>query len=106
VTYEVRWSGDLLATIAHRFTADRSPDGDPSEYDFHGGPLQAATRRFVDFDSLPEEAGPAVRSVHVVDPVFGAIVFVGILVAPGVVEVAAVDIDDDYWPMVEDDPDE
>ena len=38
------------------------------------------------------------------DPVFGPIVFVGVLVAPGVVELAAFARDPDYWSVVEDDP--
>lgn len=39
MTFEVRWSDDLLTTIAYRFPPERTAAGGPSEYDFHGGPL-------------------------------------------------------------------
>ena len=51
------------------------------------------------FDHVPE-----IRSLHLVDPVFGPIVFVGVLVGPMSVEIAAFRYDPDYWDLIEDDP--
>lgn len=39
------------------------------------------------------------------DPVFGAIVFIGVLVEPATVELADYELDPDYWRLVEGDPD-
>ena len=49
---------------------------------------------------------PQVRNLHLVDPVFGAVVFVGVLVEPDIVELAAYGRDPDYWSMIEADPDD
>lgn len=43
-------------------------------------------------------------TLHIVDPVFGSLVFAGVLVEPGVVEIADYEADPDYWDMIEDDP--
>lgn len=106
MTFTVRWADNLAATAYERFGAERSASGRPSEYDFVSGPLAAATVRFADFESLPEEAGPAVRSVHVFDQVFGPIVFVGVLVDEHTVEIADFVDDPDYWTTIDEDPDE
>jgi hypothetical protein len=106
VTYAVRWADNVAKSAHELFGAERSPAGRPSEYDFVSGPLAAATARFADFESLPEAAGPSIRSVHVFDPVLGPVVFVGVLVGPATVEIAGFDHDPDYWRLIEDDPDE
>ncbi|HEX8803323.1 MAG TPA: hypothetical protein VF743_03990 [Acidimicrobiales bacterium] len=87
----VRWAAHVTAAAA-----GLGPEG---EHDFVTGPLAAATVRFRDVDSLPEEAGPAVRSVHVVDPGFGVLVFVAVVVDRGVVEIADFAVDPDYWEL-------
>ncbi len=48
--------------------------------------------------------GLLVRTLHIVDPVFGAVVFAGVLLEPGLVEIADFGVDPDYWDMIEDDP--
>lgn len=106
MTYTVRWADSVAKSAAELFGAERSPTGRPSEYDFVTGPLAAAVARFADFDSLPEAAGPAVRSVHVFDPMLGPVVFVGVLVGPAIVEIAGFEHDPDYWRLIDDDPDE
>lgn len=102
--YEVTWAAGLAAAIADRFGRERTALGGPNESDFVTGPLAVALVAFRRFDHLPEEAGPAVRSYHTVDPLFGAVVFVGVLVAEGHVEIASFDIDPDYWEIVRGDP--
>jgi len=80
VSYDVIWT-DHVARKAHDLFG-------PRERDFAVGPLVAARLAFRDFDALPEAAGPRVRSAHVLDPVFGVVVFIGVLVDPRTVEVA------------------
>lgn len=78
----------------------------PSKWDFWCGPLAAALIAFRDFETLRHEGHPDVRSLHVVDPVFGPVVFVGVRIEPGVVELAAYAYDPGYWDLIADDPDE
>jgi hypothetical protein len=47
---------------------------------------------------------PAVRTYTIVDPSFGAVVFVGVLIDAEVVEIADFDDDPDYWSIVDDEP--
>jgi hypothetical protein len=106
VTYEVRVGDTLADDITGTFGPKRSGEGAPSEWDFWSGPLAAALVGFRDFDALRHAGHARVRTLHVVDPVFGPVVFVGVLVAPGVVELAAFAHDPDYWSLIEDDPDD
>ena len=101
---DVRVSEQLATTVASRFGPQRTGDGGPSEWDFWGGPLAAALIGFRDFESLRFTDHPRVRNLHIVDPVFGPVVFVGVLVEPGVVELAAFSDDPDYWDLIGDDP--
>ncbi len=104
--YEVRVGVDLAAEIAAAHGPDRSGWGAPSEWDFWSGPLAAALIAFRAFEDLRFDDTPAVRNLHLVDPVFGALVFVGVLVEPTMVEIAAYREDPDYWTMIRDDPDD
>lgn len=103
--YEVTWGDELATRITSQFGPERTPEGHPSSYDFVAGPLAAAVQLFQDFDSLPEAAGPAVRSAHMVDGVLGVVVFIGIVLTAGRVEIVDVEVDLDYWDQVGDDPD-
>jgi hypothetical protein len=106
VRYDVAW-GDVVARKARElFDEERSPRGGPCEHDFVTGPLAAACLAFRDFEALPAVAGSSVRSVHIVDPVFGVVVFIGVLIGECAVEIADFSHDADYWPTVERDPDE
>jgi hypothetical protein len=90
--------GERVLQLAHeRFGHERSAAGQPSEYDFVGGPLAAALLAFREFDRLSYGVVPAVRSYTVVDPFFGPVVFVGVLTSDGVVEITDFDDDPDYW---------
>jgi len=104
--FEVRVGKRLAAAIAVAFGAERSDTGAPSEWDFWSGPLAAALIAFRDFEALRFDHVPAIRRLHLVDPVFGPVVFVGVLVEPTVVELAAFDQDPDYWRLIENDPDD
>ncbi|MEO1061350.1 MAG: hypothetical protein AAFZ07_08015 [Actinomycetota bacterium] len=59
---------------------------------------------FRDFDNLLFDTRPEIRQLHIVDPVFGAIVFVGVLIDPQTVELAGYSIDPDYWDLIDGDP--
>jgi hypothetical protein len=48
--------------------------------------------------------GPSVRHCHVLAPGFGPFVFIGVLVAPGAVEIADFEEDPDYWDLTNEDP--
>ena len=99
--YDVRVGRAVTERAHERYGEERGGSGRPSEYDFVGGPLNAAVREFAFFDELPELAGPAVRSLIIVDPFFGALVFVGVLIGTRLVEIAEVDDDADYWSLVD-----
>ncbi|MDZ7674542.1 MAG: hypothetical protein U5K30_05685 [Acidimicrobiales bacterium] len=104
MTHEVR-VGEFAA---HKITAEYGPErslaGGPSEWDFWSGPLAAALVGFRDFDGLRPTRHREIRTLHLVDPVFGPVVFVGVRISPGVVEIADVESDPDYWDIVGDDP--
>ncbi len=101
---KVRVSDFAAEKIAATYGPERSTTGRPSEWDFWSGPLAAALVGFRDFDNLMFDRLTAIRALHIVDPVFGALVFVGVLVEPGTVEIADFEVDPDYWTMIENDP--
>lgn len=92
------------SAVDRRYGRERSLEGKPSRADFEAGPLAAASLRFEHFDTLLEAAGPSVRQCHVLVPGFTPVVFIGVLVAPDLVEIAAFDDDPDYWDLAESDP--
>lgn len=104
--FEVRVGEALAAQITDIHGPRRSARGRPSEWDFWGGPLAAALIAFRDFDALRFDDIPGIRALHLVDPMFGALVFVGVLVGPTTVELAAYAEDPDYWGLIGDDPDD
>lgn len=95
--FEVRVSDALAEQITERWGPHRSSRGSASEYDFWAGPLQAAIAAFRTFDDLAWDLVPAVRTYILVDPVFGALVFAGVLSGSNVVDLVAVGEDRDYW---------
>lgn len=99
--YGVHVSRTVLDKAHERYGEERSARGEPSEYEFVSGPLAAAAIEFAHFDELPPVAGPAVRTLIIADPFFGALVFFGVLVGPGQVEIADFEDDPDYWSMVD-----
>ncbi|MGH9231177.1 MAG: hypothetical protein ACRD07_21025 [Acidimicrobiales bacterium] len=103
---EVRVGALLAADIIGEFGPERTSKGSPSEWDFWAGPVAAALVAFRDFDNLRHDRHPDVRSLHVVDPVFGPVLFVGVRIEPDVVELAAYERDPGYWDLIAEDPDE
>lgn len=99
--YVVSVAQEVFVRAHERYGDERSPTGEPSEYDFVSGPLAAALAGFQHFDDLPVEVVPAVRSLIVVDPFFGTINFIAVLVGTDTVEIAAFDDDPDYWSMID-----
>ena len=94
-----------MPTRSRQRTAQSEPRRDkPSEWDFWSGPLAAALIGFRDFDNLLFDHRPEIRTLHHIDPVFGALVIAGVLIEPKVVEIADFDIDPDYWEMIANDP--
>lgn len=89
---------------AQQFGDERSLHGGGSELDFWSGPLDAARLGFLGFNDLPFDHHRDIRRLHVVDRVFGAVVFIGVLIEPDRVEIADFDIDPDYWTAIAQDP--
>jgi hypothetical protein len=102
--FEVGVATEVDAKIAIEFGAERTGGGRPSFYDFESGPLAAARLAFSQFDQQREAVGPSVRTVTIVDPSFGDVVFTAVPVAPTKVEIADVGIDPSYWDHVSQDP--
>ena len=98
---KVRDAGAIELAL-DRFPATRSADGLPSVADFIGGPLAAARFAFRAFDDLAIGVVSAVRSFTIVDPIFGPVVFVGVLVTDGVVDIVDFADDPDYWETLDD----
>ena len=101
---EVRIAHAVFERAHERFGESRTVEGAPSEYDFVGGPLAAAVFSFRDFDNLAYDVVPSVRTYTIVDPFFGPVVFAGVLVGEGFVEIVDFRDDPDYWTVIEDDP--
>ena len=101
---EVRVAPSVFELAHDRFGEGGPREGAPSEYDFVGGPLAAAVFAFRDFDGLAYDVVPAVRAYTIVDPFFGAVVFVGVLIATDMVEITSFEDDPDYWSTIDDDP--
>lgn len=104
MAHKVRVSEFAAGKIAATYGPERSATGRPSEWDFWSGPLAAALVGFRDFENLLWHPIPEIRTLHIIDPVFGALVFVGVLVEPDTVEIADFEADPDYWSLIEDDP--
>jgi hypothetical protein len=104
VIREVRTAESVYQRASERFGEQRSVEGAPSEYDFVAGPLAAAIFAFRDFDNLSYDVVPAIRTYTIVDPFFGPVIFVGVLVAGGVVEIVDFSEDPDYWTTIDHDP--
>ena len=99
--FQVRVGEAAAEKITRTYGPERSATGSPSEWDFWSGPLAAALIGFRDFENLLFDSYPEIRTLHIIDPVFGALVFAGVLVEPGVVEIADFEVDPDYWDMIE-----
>ncbi len=104
--YHVQVSAEIDRRIVAWCGEERNAEGRPSATDFRSTVLAAAKFGFRGFDELPIDLVPQVRTLHVLDPHFGAVVFTAIKVASDVVEIADFDIDPDYWDTIANDPDE
>ena len=101
---EVRVGRFAAEKIAATYGPEKSEAGEPSEWDFWSGPLTAALIGFRDFENLLFDLHPELRTLHIFDPVFGPVVFLGVLIELDVVEIADFAIDPDYWEMINEDP--
>jgi hypothetical protein len=101
VTRKVFVASTVTERANREFSETRSESGGGSEYDFIGGPLAAAVFAFRDFDALRVGVVSSVRSYTIVDPVFGPVVFVGVLLTDGTVEIVDFKSDPDYWASIE-----
>jgi hypothetical protein len=71
------------------------------------GPVRAARLQFrAKWDQQLPAAGDSVRTVYVLHPVLGPIVFYGMLVGPRQVEIAGFEYDADYWHRIAGDPED
>ena len=97
-------SAFVMKKVSDRYGTDRSVDGAPNGYDFISGPLAAALIEFRHFAELPEGVGPSVRTLNILDPFFGPVVFAAVLVGEDRVEIADFADDPEYWDLVRSDP--
>ena len=104
--HEVRVGRFAADKITRAYGPARTATGRPSEWDFWSGPLSAALIGFRDFENLMSHPHPEIRSFHIVDPVFGAVVFVGVRVGPDTIEIADFEIDEDHWQLIAGEPDD
>ena len=107
---EVRHSDQFLAKARSLFPPGGSDTGRASFELFEELVLRGAELQFSrQFDELPIALAevPAIRHVmtHAV-PFFPALVIYGILLSDGVVEILDLDVDEDYWDLIGDDPDD
>jgi len=102
--FDVRVGDFAAEKIAAEYGPERTAAGRPSEWDFWSGPLAAALIGFRDFESLRFDLHPELRTLHVFDPMLGPVLFAGVLIEPGIVEIADFEIDPDYWQLIEDSP--
>jgi hypothetical protein len=96
---------DVLQRAHEQYGEQRSAVGRPSEYDFVAGPLAAAQFAFRGFDELSYDIVPSVRWYTVVDPFFGPVTFVGLLLDDDSVEIVGFESDPDYWEHLGSEPD-
>ena len=96
---------EVLQLAHDRYGVVRSVTGRPSEYDFVSGPLAAARFAFRGFDELSYDIVSSVRWYTVVDPFFGPVTFVGLLLEDQSVEIVGFDDDPDYWAILGFEPD-
>lgn len=106
--FHVRVSQFAAEKIARTCGPERSATGQSSEFDFWAGngPLEAALIGFRDFGNLPFDRHPEVRTLLIGDKTLGPVLFVGVLIKPGLVEIADFEFDPDYWDLVSGDPDD
>lgn len=103
--WTVTYGEAFLAAAAERFPLERTT-GQPLTFgEFMAGPVRAARLLFqTRWDQQLPQAGAAVRSAYVVSPVLGPVVFFGVLIGPAAVEIAGFDLDQDYWHVIDGDP--
>ena len=107
---EVRHSDQFLAKARTLFPPGGSVDGRASYELFERLVLRAVDLQFSrQFDDLPIALPdvPAIRHVmtHAV-PFFPALVVYAILLSDGAIEVVDIDVDEEYWDLISDDPED
>jgi hypothetical protein len=105
----VRYGSGFLDQAAERFPVDRSlAYGGMTYGEFMNGPVRSARQAFeLRWEQQHTEAGGAVRTAFVApSSALGPVVFYAVLVGPSTVEIASFEIDENYWDVVEGDPDD
>ena len=105
---QVRRSEQFVAEAKAMFPVGGSAQGQPSFALFEDGPCNAASTAFsLNFETQREaiEGLPAIRLVLTPPtPIFGPLVFYGVLLADDTVELASITGDLDYWQRIDEDP--
>ena len=105
----VRRSDDFVAKAREVFPPGGDAEGRPSFELFEERPLRAVQEKLsIDFEGCPEsEPGSPIRVVataHV--PFFPAMIFYAIAVTDGTVEIIDFTVDDEYFDLINRDPDD
>lgn len=102
---EIRHSPGFLNTAKEHFPVGGSSDGNPSFELFSRGPLAAASDLFSrSFEELFEIV-PGIRALDTLHtPFFPPITFYAALV-DGYIEILSLSVDDEYWDLLDGDPD-
>ena len=90
------------------FPVGGSAEGRPSFAQFEDGPYKAAFTAFSINYEAQREAIEGVGALRLVltppTPIFGPLIFYGVLLDDGTVELASVTGDPDYWHRIDEDP--
>lgn len=103
--WTVTYGDSFLEAASAKFPLERRSEDGLTFGEFMAGPVRAARLLFqAQWDLLSPQAGEAVRTAYVLSPVLGPVVFFGVLVGTSAVEIAGFDVDQDYWHLVDGDP--
>lgn len=105
---QVRRSARFEAEAEAMFPVGGSSEGRPSYALFNDGPCKAASTAFALNFEAQREAIEGVRAIRLVltapTPIFGPLVFYGVLLDDDTVELASITGDPDYWERIAEDP--
>lgn len=107
---EVRRSESFNQQARELYPPGGSSSGQASYEQFEDLVLKGVILMFSrQFDDLPIAVSGVESIRHVMThavPLFPALVVYGVLLADGAVELVALDVDEDYWDLIADDPDD
>ncbi|MDQ6616033.1 MAG: hypothetical protein M3083_15165 [Actinomycetota bacterium] len=107
-TRQIRRSGRFVAEAKAMFPAGGSAGGRPSFALFEDGPCRAASTAFSLNFEAQREAIEGVGAIRLVltppTPIFGPLIFYGVLLNDDIIELASITGDPDYWQRIDEDP--